>query len=135
MVLQAVERLVEEEVKAAGIARKPRIEACARAPITNNTPAIVKAIQKTFETHFNQNATKMEPDSCVEDFSILATAKEIPYVYWNIGGIDPGEWDNADDKREIENLIPDNHSPFFAPMLHSTLSTGTDALALAALTF
>ena len=134
-VLEAVEQIVQEEVQAVGISRKPRIDARARAPITENTPAVMKAIQKTFKTHFQQNATEMEPDSCVEDFSILATAKNIPYAYWNIGGVDPDEWVNADEKGKIETLIPDNHSPFFAPQLHSTLRTGTDALVLAALTF
>ena len=134
-VLQAVEEIVQEEVKAAGITRKPHIDARARAPLTNNTPAVIKAIQKGFKIHFNDNAIEMEPDSCVEDFSVLATAKNIPYAYWNIGGIDPDEWVDADLKGQIDSLIPDNHSPFFAPKLHSTLIVGTDALALAALTF
>ena len=77
----------------------------------------------------------MEPDSSVEDFSVLATVKDIPYAYWNIGGIDPDEWDDAVLKAQVDSLIPDNHSPFFAPKLHSTLIVGTNALILAALTF
>ena len=134
-VLQAVEELIQEEVKAAGITRNPRINARARAPVTNNTPAVMEAVQKAFKIHFNDNAIKMEPDSSVEDFSILATVKNIPYAYWNIGGTDPDEWDDADLKVQLDSLIPDNHSPFFAPQLHSTLIVGTDALTLAALTF
>ena len=134
-VLQAVEELIQEEVRDAGIIRKPRIDTRARAPLTNNTPAVMEAVQKAFKIHFNDNAIKMEPDSSVEDFSVLATVKNIPYAYWNIGGIDPDEWDDAVLKGQVDSLIPDNHSPFFAPKLHSTLKVGTDALTLAALTF
>ena len=134
-VLRTVEELIQEEVEAAGITRKPDIQARARAPLTNNTPAVMKAVQKGFKIHFKKNAIEMKPDSCVEDFSVLATVKNIPYAYWNIGGIDPDEWDNADLKGQVDSLIPDNHSPFFAPKLHSTLIVGTDALTLAALTF
>lgn len=64
-----------------------------------------------------------------------AAVKDIPYAYWNIGGIDPDEWDDADLKGQVDSLIPDNYSPFFAPELHSTFIVGTDALTLAALTF
>ena len=134
-VLQAVEDLIQEEVKAAGIIWKPRINARVRAPLTNNTPAVVEAVQKAFKTHFNENAIEVEPDSSVEDFSVLATVKNIPYAYWNIGGIDPHEWDDADLKGQLDSLIPDNHSPFFATKLHSTLIVGIDTLTLAALTF
>ena len=91
-VLQAVEGLIQEEVKAAGITRRPRID-------------------------------------------VLATVKDIPYAYWNIGGIDPDEWDDAVLKAQVDSLILDNYSPFFALKLHSTLIVGTDALTLAALTF
>ncbi|KAK0512115.1 hypothetical protein JMJ35_005243 [Cladonia borealis] len=99
-----------------------------------NTPAVMEAVQKAFKIHFNHNAIKREPDSSVEDFSVLATAKKIPYAYWNIGGTDPDEWDDADLKGQLDSLITDNHSPFFAPKLHSALIVGTDALTLAALT-
>lgn len=134
-VLHAVEELIHEEVKAAGITRKPRIDARARAPLTNNTPAVMEAVQKAFKIHFNDNANRMEPDSSVEDFSVLSTVKNIPYAYWNIGGIDPDEWDDAVLKGQVDSLIPDNYSPFFAPKLHSTLIVDTNALTLAALTF
>ena len=51
-VLEAVKQIIQEEVKAVRISRKPRIDARTRAPITENTPTVMKAIQKTFKTHF-----------------------------------------------------------------------------------
>ena len=134
-VLDGLRHIIEEETSAAGVQRKARIDARVRAPITDNSPVVIKIIEKAFSAHFKGNATKMEPDSCVEDFSILATAENVPYAYWNIGGIEPELWDDANKKGKIDELVPDNHSPFFAPLLHSTLKTGTDALALAALAF
>ena len=56
-----------------------------------NTPAVMEAVQKAFNIHPNQNSIKMELDPSVEDFSVLATAKKISYVYWNIRGTDPDE--------------------------------------------
>ena len=77
----------------------------------------------------------MKMYSCVEYFSIMVTARNIPYAYWDIGATDPDVWDNAVGKAKIENFVPDNRSPFFAPALHTTLRTGTNAMALAAFTF
>ena len=48
-VLHAVEELIQEEVKAAGITRKPRIAARARAPLTNDTLAVMEAVTEDIQ--------------------------------------------------------------------------------------
>lgn len=55
-----------------------------------------------------------------EDFSKLATALGIPYVFWGFGGYDYTRFDNP-------ASIPGNHSPFFAPDPEITLAAGTHA--------
>jgi len=61
----------------------------------------------------------------IEDFSALGGGQNIPYAYWNYGGTLKG----------AKEPLPTNHSPFFAPEIETTLTTGGDAIALAALVF
>ena len=42
---------------------------------------------------------------------------------------------NATSRGRVEQDIPVNHSEFFAPVIEPTLSTGTQALVVAALTY
>jgi metal-dependent amidase/aminoacylase/carboxypeptidase family protein len=59
-----------------------------------------------------------------EDFAILEFSHNVPYTYWNFGGSDSKEGE-----------VPSNHSPFSAPPVQPTLRAGTDAMALAVLSF
>jgi hippurate hydrolase len=68
-----------------------------------------------------------------EDFSDIPTALGAPYTYWGIGGIDPVAYQNAADHGQIDQDIPVNHSPAFAPAIQPTLDTGTQALVVAAM--
>ena len=68
-----------------------------------------------------------------EDFSDIPTALGAPYTYWGIGGIDPGAYQNAADRGRVDQDIPVNHSPTFAPVIQPTLDTGTQALIVAAM--
>ena len=51
-----------------------------------------------------------------EDFSDIPTALGAPYTYWGIGGIDPAAYQDAADHGRIDQDIPVNHSPAFAPV-------------------
>ena len=57
----------------------------------------------------------------------------MPYTYWGIGGIDPAAYQDAADRGRIDQDIPVNHSPAFAPVIQPTLDTGTQALVVAAM--
>ncbi|CAG8956999.1 hypothetical protein HYFRA_00012478 [Hymenoscyphus fraxineus] len=90
-----------------------------------------------------QFGDKHDPEAPVlgafEDFAILATeapdkndGKGVPYTYWTFGGTDPEKLRKA---KERGDSIPLNHSPYFAPVIKPTLSTGVDALIVAALSY
>ena len=55
-----------------------------------------------------------------------------PTVFWFVGGIDPEVIAEA---TRSGRPVPVNHSPQFAPVIEPTLTTGVNALALAALTW
>lgn len=69
-----------------------------------------------------------------EDLSNLAKLHGIPYASWSFGGTGAEQWDDAV-KNNTVNLLPHNHHSDFAPVIQPTLNTGTDAMALAVLTF
>lgn len=52
-----------------------------------------------------------------------------------IGGIDAERYERALAAGRVEQDIPVNHSEFFAPVIEPTLSTGTQALVVAALAY
>lgn len=76
----------------------------------------------------------MDPNPASEDFSNLARAVNKPYLIWIFGVVDPEEWDKAAAEGTLSQF-PYPHSPFFAPKIQPTMSTGVDAMSLAALTF
>ncbi|KAL8687596.1 MAG: hypothetical protein Q9218_006275 [Villophora microphyllina] len=132
--LDAIERIVRAECEAGRSPKAPEITNVAHAPATVNSDGESKILKASFSKYFQDNATSMEPLSGSEDFSILARAIERPYVFWGLGGCDQVKWDEAKKNGTIGE-IPSNHSARFAPVMEPTLQTGTDALALAALTF
>jgi hypothetical protein len=58
-----------------------------------------------------------------------------PYTSWGGGCTDPEKYEQALTAGRGEQDIPVNHSEFFAPVIEPTLSTGTQALVVAALTY
>ncbi|KAK0721256.1 hypothetical protein B0T21DRAFT_49727 [Apiosordaria backusii] len=124
-VLDIVKRSFLEECRSAGVPRDPEFNHTVRAPLTSNDDAIAGPLAQAFKGYFAESVVDMPFTRACEDFSILAAAHKVPYAYWNFGGTPRG----------MEKPVPSNHSPFFAPELHTTLKTGADAMALAALTF
>jgi hypothetical protein len=68
-----------------------------------------------------------------EDFSEIPAAFGVPYTYWGLGGVDPLTYQKAADRGRVDQDIPVNHSPTFAPVIQPTLDTGTQALVVAAI--
>ena len=134
-IYEAIKRIVDAECKAFQIQKPATITRRARAPLTSNVSSIVRPLKTAFRRYFGENAGEGELRTACEDFSILATAIGKPYAFWFIGVVDPDTWDKAAREGSIPRTIPSNHSPWYAPVIESTLRTGTDAMALAALTF
>ncbi|EXJ92608.1 hippurate hydrolase [Capronia epimyces CBS 606.96] len=134
-VLAAVQRIVRAECLAANCPRDPSFEPTSSFPLTVNHAAVAHSINDAFTAYFGDAHDPNVPNALgSEDFGILATAVDRPYCFWFFGGVDQVAFDEAV-ARGDEATIPVNHSPFFAPVLQPTLTTGINALVVAALTY
>jgi hippurate hydrolase len=70
-----------------------------------------------------------------EDCSLLPDAWGTPYTSWGVGCTDLEKSEQALKAGRVEQDIPGNHSAFCAPVIEPTLSTGPQALVVAALTY
>ena len=69
-----------------------------------------------------------------EDVGVFGEAAGAPTVFWFWGGLDTEIVLGALAEGRIDSL-PSNHSGAFAPVIEPTLSTGVQALTLAARTW
>lgn len=132
-VLAAIERIVRAECDASRAPRAPEFERIASFPLTLNDEAVTRRVAEVFEGHFGEDAQTFELQTASEDMSVIPEAFGVPYTYWGIGGIDPERYTEAERNGTVEQDIPTNHSPFFAPVTQPTLDTGVSAMAVAAL--
>jgi amidohydrolase len=123
-VLAVIDRQIRDGCKTAGTPEDPIIHFNVRAPLTQNDPSHTETISQAFSAYFADQLIEMQFTRSTEDFSTLGASHDVPYIYWNYGGSEC-----------IEEPVAINHSPFFAPSIYPTLLTGTDAMALAALTY
>lgn len=136
-VVESVRRTILAEADASGAPREPSIEVLSTFPNTMNDPLLTYAVGETFKNVFGDN---FRPDDFPrvngsEDFPALANAIGRPYVFWFFGGTDPDLYDKAKKEGRLQQDIPTNHSPFFAPVMQPTLNVAIDAMTGAALTF
>lgn len=131
-ILGAIERMVQAEAAAAGTERAPEVVIEESIPLTFNTPLAAARTTAALRSVFGE-AGVVEPGliSGSEDVGVLATAIDVPLVYWFLGGFDHALFqDPASGK--INTEVPANHSPHFAPVIQPTLAAGVRALVTAA---
>jgi amidohydrolase len=141
-VLNAIKRIVKAECEASGATKEPLWESTSSFPFTINDKEVTDTLAKAFKEKFgDKHDAESQPLGGSEDFPILATeapnkngGKGVPYSYWMFGGVDPAKWKDAMEKKQPES-IPINHSAYFAPVIQPTMSTGIDAMVVAALSF
>ncbi|KAL5365143.1 hypothetical protein BJX96DRAFT_181410 [Aspergillus floccosus] len=133
-IVAAIRRIVEAECAASGSPKPPVFTPTRRFPPTVNDGDAASRVAATFATHFDDFDADVPRTNVSEDFSTLATCRDIPSCFWLLGGIDPELWDRAQAESRMED-IPGNHSALFAPVIQPTMRAGVDALCLAALTF
>lgn len=131
-VLAAIERIVRAECVASRCPRDPESKLYERYPLTDNDAETTDRLSQAFAESFGDDAITLPQQSASEDFSDLPRAFGIPSSYWGIGGIDPDAYRAAEDAGRVADDIPVNHSAAFAPVLQPTLTTGTEALVVAA---
>src|SRR3974390_1042835 len=131
-VLAAIERIVNAEAEASGASRKPEITPLDHYPLNVNDRDASKRIADAFRSHFG--AARVRESGAApasEDFGSFGSEWHAPSVFWFVGGTDPEVYAKANQTHRL-NELPVNHSPLFAPVLHPTLRTGVEALAVAA---
>jgi amidohydrolase len=130
-VISAIKRIVEAECAASGSPKPPVFTPTRRFPPTNNDDEVAAVLADSFAEHFEGDFDPNTARTNVsEDFPTLASAINVPSVFWFLGGIDHTLWDQGQTEE-----IPGNHSALFAPVIQPTLKAGADALCIAALTF
>ncbi|KAI2971959.1 hypothetical protein CBS147324_4755 [Aspergillus niger] len=133
-IIAGIKRIVQAECAASGSPAPPVFTPTRRFPPTVNDGGVARRVAETFGEHFEDFDPDVPRTNIAEDFSTLATCRDIPSCFWLLGGVDQEVWDRAEAEGKIEE-IPGNHSALFAPVVQPTLRAGVDALCLAALTF
>ncbi|OAL56867.1 metal-dependent amidase/aminoacylase/carboxypeptidase [Pyrenochaeta sp. DS3sAY3a] len=138
-VLKSVQTIIEAEAAASSNPKIPKLSPTTNFPFLFNDASVTNALEKTFSEHFEVGKHGYTNDIArlqgSEDFGILATAIGKPSCFFLYGGTDPEVYDKAEREGRLKEDVPGNHSPFFAPVIQPTLTTGTDGYVLSALTF
>lgn len=125
-VLASLRRIIQAEA-AASAAPEPTIRVLSHFPRTFNDPDATRDVVAALEAELGQQrVTPMPALMGSEDFGALAAALHVPAVFWTFGAHDSTVIDG-------EGPVPMNHSPYFAPVLEPTLSTGVRAATAAIL--
>ncbi|MGQ5638984.1 MULTISPECIES: amidohydrolase [unclassified Streptomyces] len=135
-VLDAVKRIVQGEAEAAGATRDPEISTMHTFPLmVNDEAACSRTMAAIGDVIGHDRLTDPGASSGSEDVGVFGTSASVPVCYWLLGGTDPDVYAKADAAGTRNRDIPQNHSPFFAPVMQPTLTNGVTALTVAALTW
>ena len=116
-VLAAVRRIVAGEAAASG-APEPLVEELYTFPRCFNDPQATADLVAELRSTVGEDAVSVVPPQMgSEDFGNLPAAIGVPSVYWMFGG-------HTEEVLAGGGPVPVNHSPFFAPAMEPTLSTG-----------
>ncbi|MDF4249292.1 amidohydrolase [Streptomyces sp. WMMB303] len=131
-VLAAVRRIIAGECAASG-AEAAEFETIGAFSVTENDVEATERVASAFGGYFGERARTTGPLSASEDFGELPAGLGCPATYWGLGGTDPAAYRKAERAGTVDQDIPGNHSPRFAPVVQPTLDTGVRALVTAAL--
>lgn len=133
-ILGAITRIVHAEAAASGAPRPPELVTVESLPCTVNDEAATARVVAAFSDRFGaQSLLELDQTMGSEDFGILGASAGIPAVFWFFGGGAPGAYERAEEENRLGEDIPSNHSPFFAPVIEPTLTSGVSALIVASL--
>jgi hippurate hydrolase len=135
LVRAAVERIITAESTASAAPRAPEITWLDSAPLLISDPAATETTVAAFREHFgDERLLTMPLVTASEDVGNFGAAAGVPTVFWFWGGIDTKTVLDALAEGRLDSL-PGNHSPYFAPLIEPTLTTGVQALTVAARTW
>ncbi len=129
----ALRRVVAAEATASGADTAPEVLLTQSYPVLVNDPAATARTMAAIGAALGEDKLVAQPLIMgAEDFGAYGTAAGIPSCFWYVGGTDPAKFAAAEQAGRLEQDIPSNHSPMFAPVLEPTLSTGITAMVAAA---
>ncbi|RII08555.1 putative hydrolase YxeP [Streptomyces sp. YIM 130001] len=132
LVRAAIERIVRAEAAASGAEREPDFRWFGHAPALVSEPDATESVRAAFTEHFGElRIQPLPPVNASEDVGVFGEALGVPTVFWFWGGLEAEPTVTAFLEGRADQL-PGNHSPFFAPVVEPTLSTGVEALVVAA---
>ena len=133
-VLEAIKRIVISQARSFGMPEEklPEIRIYKAASAVYNDPALSQQLRRRFEQVFGADRVKpLRPTMVGEDFSRYGRVEpRIPSLMFRLGAVDPEVYEAA--KRQNAELPP-LHSPRFAPLPETTITTGVEAMTEAAL--
>jgi hippurate hydrolase len=130
--LSAITRIVNAESVASGADKAPTVTTLHSFPVTTVDDAVMRDVAAVFRSHFGDAHVleSPQPVAASEDVGFFGSTLGVPTAFWFWGGYDD---DRIQQAVATSKPLPTNHSPEFAPALEPTLSTGVEALTLAAL--
>lgn len=130
--LASITRIAQAESTASGADKEPAVTSMHTFPVTVVDDAAMQAIAAVFREHFGADRVLESPNPLAgsEDVGFFGTAAGVPTAFWFWGGYTLQRFEDA---AAAGKPVPSNHSPEFAPVLEPTLSTGIEALTVAAL--
>ena len=132
LVRAAIERIVQAEAAAAAAPKAPEVEWILSTPVLVSDPDSTTRTMAAFTAAFGEDRLLPLPQvNASEDVGVLGAAAGVPTVFWFWGGLDAETTLEALRDGRLDTL-PTNHSPEFAPVIEPTLSTGVQALVIAA---
>ena len=128
----AIERIVGAEAAASGAVQAPLVTWTLSAPLLVSDPEATGTTVAAFRRHFGDGRLMpMPPVNASEDVGHFGAAAGAPTVFWFWGGLEAQTVLAAVAEGRLDAL-PGNHSPHFAPVIEPTLTTGIQALTVAA---
>jgi amidohydrolase len=132
LVRAAIERIAHAEAQASGAPKAPEVAWTHSAPLLVSDPdATAKTVAAFTESFGPQRLMPLPPITASEDAGVFGDVAGVPTVYWFWGGLNADTVLGALANGQFDTL-PTNHSPEFAPVIEPTLSTGVQALVVAA---
>lgn len=131
-VLASITRIATAEAHASGADQDPTVTTMHSFPVTTVDNTVMQQIAVDFRSHFGE-AHVFESDQPVagsEDVGFFGSELGVPTAFWFWVGLNEERIAQAVTQRKP---LPSNHSPEFAPAIEPTLSTGVEALTVAAL--
>lgn len=132
--LAAIERIAAAEARSYGAPTAPETQAIHSFPATVNDGPTTDRVATAFRSHFGTGRAMEGPAvTGSEDFGVFGREGGFPSLFWFVGGTDADQWGEAFAAGRLEEDVPYNHSPRYAPVQDPTITAGIEALVTAAL--